>query len=164
MPLNRPERAVNFQFVALRSGQFSHLFSLNDEALEKQGVLRKVVDSNPGYPCRISLQDAEVGETVLLLNYEHQSMPSPFRSSHAIFVRESAVEANPQINEIPAMFRQRLLSVRAFDNEGMMIDADVVEGEHLESMIDDMFANESAKYLHIHNARLGCYAALVERS
>jgi len=164
MPLNRPERAVNFQFVALRSDQFSHLFSLNDEALEKQGVLRKVVDSNPGYPCRISLQDAEVGETVLLLNYEHQSMPSPFRSSHAIFVRESAVEANPQINEIPAMLRQRLLSVRAFDNEGMMIDADVVEGEHLESMIDDMFANESAKYLHIHNARLGCYAALVERS
>ena len=155
---------MNFQFVALRSDQFSHLFSLNDEALEKQGVLRKVVDSNPGYPCRISLQDAEVGETVLLLNYEHQSMPSPFRSSHAIFVRESAVEANPQINEVPAMIRQRLLSVRAFDNEAMMIDADVVEGEHLESMIDDMFAKESAKYLHIHNAMRGCYAALVERS
>jgi len=164
MPLNRPERAVSFQFVALRRDQFSHLFGLNNAAPEKYGVLRKVADSSPGYPCRISLQDAEVGETVLLMNYEHQSVPSPFRSSHAIFVRESAAEANPQINEIPAMFRQRLLSVRAFDNQGMMVDADVVEGDYLETMIDDMFAKKSARYLHIHNARLGCYAALVERS
>lgn len=154
---------MSFQILALNNDQFSRLFGLDDEALEKQGIQRKVVDSNPGFPCRVSLQDAEVGETVLLMNYEHQPMPTPFRASHAIFVREFATEANLERNEIPAMFRHRVLSVRAFDATGMMIDADVVKGDRLEPLIERMFANESAKYLHIHNAKLGCYAALVER-
>ena len=154
---------MSFQILALNNDQFSHLFGLDDDALEKQGVQRKVVDSNPGFPCRVSLQDAEVGETVLLMNYEHQPMPTPFRASHAIFVREFATEANLERNEIPAMFRHRLLSVRAFDTAGMMVDADVVEGDCLEPLIERMFANESANYLHIHNAKRGCYAALVER-
>lgn len=154
---------MSFQILALNNDQFSHLFGLNDEALEKQGIQRKVADSNPGFPCRVSLQDADIGETVLLMNYEHQPMPTPFRASHAIFVREFATEANLQRNEIPPMFRHRLHSVRAFDATGMMIDADVVKGDCLEPLIEQMFANESAKYLHIHNAKLGCYAALVER-
>lgn len=152
---------MNFQILAISNDRFSHLFGLDDDALEKQGVQRKIVDCSPGFPCRVSLQDAEVGETVLLMNFEHQPVSSPYRSSHAIFVRESAVEANLMANEIPAMFRHRLLSVRAFDAKGMMIDADVVEGEGLEPLIEHFFANQSAKYLHIHNARRGCYAARV---
>jgi hypothetical protein len=88
---------------------------------------------------------------------------TPFRSSHAIFVRERAVQARPEVNTIPEMFRGRLLSVRAFDNSGMMIDADVVDGEKLESLIERLFANPAVHNLHIHNARLGCYAATVTR-
>ncbi|MBU2676571.1 MAG: DUF1203 domain-containing protein [Gammaproteobacteria bacterium] len=123
-----------------------------------------IVDSNPGYPCRVSLQDAEIGESVLLMNYEHQTLPTPYRSSHAIFVRENVTQAVPDKNEIPAFFRHRLLSVRAFDSSGMMIDADVIDGKSLESLIQRMLKNNSAQFLHIHNAKPGCYAALVERS
>ncbi len=155
---------MSFQISALNIDQFSHLFGQDRDTLAKQGVQRIVVDNHPGYPCRISLRDAEVGEEVLLMNYEHQPMPTPFRSSHAIFVRESASQAIPNSNEIPKMFRHRLLSVRAFDKSGMMIDADVIDGERLESLIERMLENKSADYLHIHNAKLGCYAALVERS
>jgi len=155
---------MSFQILALDIDQFSHLFGQDSAVLAEQCVQRKVVDSQPGYPCRVSLQDAEVGETVLLMNYEHQSMPTPFRSSHAIFVRESAAEAKLEENEVPGLFRNRLLSVRAFDTTGMIVDADVVEGEHLESVIENMFANESAECLHIHNAKRGCYAARVVRS
>jgi len=155
---------MGFQISALNVGQFTQLFDLEDEALAKQGVERMVVDSNPGYPCRVSLQDAEIGESVLLMNYEHQPMPTPYRSSHAIFIRERADQATPAVGEVPGMFRQRLLSVRAFDSTGRIVDADVIDGEHLESLIDKMLANQSAEYLHIHNARLGCYAALVERA
>ena len=160
----RREYAMNFQILALNIDQFSHLFGRDSAVLAEQCVQRKVVDSYPGYPCRVSLQDAEVGETVLLMNYEHQSMPTPFRSSHAIYVRECAAEAKLERNEVPELFRSRLLSVRAFDTTGMMIDADVVEGEHLESVIEHLFANEAAECLHIHNAKLGCYAARVVRS
>jgi hypothetical protein len=155
---------MGFQISALNIDQFSHLFGQDQETLAKQGVQRIVVDSNPGFPCRISLQDAEVGEKVLLMNYEHQPKPTPFRSSHAIFVRECASQAVPARNEVPKMFRHRLLSVRAFDAAGMMIDADVIHGERLESLIGRMLDNESTDILHIHNAKLGCYAAMVERS
>ena len=154
---------MNFQILAINSDQFSHLFGQDGAALMTQGIQRRVVDSNPGYPCRVSLQDAEVGETVLLMNYEHQPMPTPFRSSHAIFVRESAKDVELKPNEVPEMFRHRLISVRAFDASGMMIDADIVGGEQLESVIEEMFANESADSLHLHNAKLGCYAARVKR-
>ena len=155
---------MGFQISALDIEQFSHLFGQDQESLAKQGVQRRVVDSSPGYPCRVSLQDAEVGENVLLMNYEHQPAATPFQSSHAIFVRESASQAMLDTNEIPKMFRHRLLSVRAFDASGMMIDADVVDGEHLESLIERMLANVSTDYLHVHNAKLGCYVGLVERS
>jgi len=154
---------MGFQISALNVDQFSHLFGQDQERLAKQGVHRIVVDNNPGFPCRVSLRDAEVGEKVLLMNYEHQPKQTPFRSSHAIFVREWAGQTIPDRNEVPQMLRHRLLSVRAFDASGMMIDADVIDGEHLESIIEHMLANDSADYLHIHNAKLGCYAALVER-
>ena len=154
---------MGFQISALNIDQFNHLFGQDQEALEKQGIRRIVVDNKPGFPCRVSLQDAEVGEKVLLMNYEHQPKPTPFQSSHAIFGREWASQAKPDRNEVPEMFRHRLLSVRAFDASGMMIDADVIDGEHLESLIEHLLANKSTDNLHIHNARLGCYAALVER-
>ena len=155
---------MDFQISALNIEQFSHLFGQDRAILAKQGVQRIVADNSPGYPCRVSMRDAEVGENVLLLNYEHQPAPTPFRSSHAIFVRESASQAKLDRNEVPKMFRHRLLSVRAFDFSGMMIDADVIDGEHLEPLIERMLANESADYLHVHNAKLGCYVGLVKRS
>lgn len=154
---------MGFNISALDVNEFSHLFGLDDEALLQQGIRRMIVDNKPGYPCRVSLQDADVGETVLLMNYEHQPAPTPYRSSHAIFVREWASQAVPERNEVPEMLRQRLLSVRAFDDAGMMTDADVIEGVRLESMIKRMLASESTAYLHIHNAKLGCYAARVDR-
>ncbi len=119
---------MSFQISALNIDKFSHLFGQDQEALARLGVQRKVVDNNPGFPCRVSLRDAEVGEKVLLMNYEHQPMPTPFRSSHAIFVREWASQAMPDRNEVPEMFRHRLLSVRARCLR-MMIDADVIDGE-----------------------------------
>ena len=155
---------MGFQISALDIEQFSHLFGQDRESLAKQGVRRMVADNSPGFPCRISLQDADVGENVLLMNYEHQPAPTPFRSSHAIFVRELADQAKPDKNEVPKMFRHRLLSVRAFDATGMMIDADIIDGEHLESLIETMLANESAHCLHLHNAKLGCYVGQVKRS
>jgi hypothetical protein len=154
---------VDFQISPLNIDKFSHLFGQDRDSLSRQGVLRLVADSDPGYPCRVSLQDAKVGESVLLMNYEHQPMPTPFRSSHAIYVREAASPTKPEKNEIPKVLRHRFLSVRAFDAAGMIIDADVIDGKRLESLIERMFTNGCIDYLHIHNAKLGCYLALAER-
>jgi hypothetical protein len=122
------------------------------------------VDEKPGFPCRVSLEDAEIGETVLLLNYEHQAAASPYRSQHAIFVREGAEMARPGINEVPESLKLRLLSLRAFDDDGMMVAAEVVHGREVEGVIREMLSDRKASYVHIHNAKRGCYAARADRA
>ena len=152
-----------FRIRALPLAPFAPLFSLSDAALRVRGALRQTVDRTPGFPCRVSLADAEPGETVLLLHYEHQPAPTPFHASHAIYVRAGAVEARPAVNTVPEVLRLRLLSVRAFDADGMMVDADVVHGRALEPVVDAMLARDAA-YLHLHYAKPGCYAARVDRA
>lgn len=155
---------MDFRISALPLSSFAPLFALSDEQLAEQGIFRKIADRRPGFPCRVSLQDADPGERVLLLNYEHLPVTSPFRSRHAIYIREAAVEAKPEINEIPELLRTRLLSLRAFDANGMMLDADVVEGTKLEPAIERLLQSPQVDYLHIHYAKPGCFAARVERT
>lgn len=152
---------MDFRISALDTETFAHLYGQDQESLEKRGIRRLAADCKPGFPCRVSLCDADVGDPLLLLNYEHQPSPTPYRSRHAILVREWATTAVPQKNEVPDMLRHRLLSVRAFDAAGMLIDADTVDGKRLESLIERLLRNESADYLHVHNAKLGCYMAQV---
>ena len=155
---------MDFHICGLDNRQFSHLYGKDTEYLARHGVRRLTVDSKPGYPCRVSLRDVEIGEPVLLMNYEHHPGPSPYRSAHAIFVKEWAQTANLARNEVPEVIRTRLLSVRAFDALGMMVDADVVDGPGLEPLIDRLFSDDSVSYLHIHNAKPGCFAARVTRT
>jgi hypothetical protein len=153
-----------FQISALPAKLFSHLNGKRGDALRELGVETVVADAEPGFPCRVSLRDAKIGERLFLLNYEHQNADTPYRSRHAIFVAEGAVEAQPGIGEIPEQLRRRLLSIRAFDARGMMLDADVVDGLEAETLIRRLFDNPWAAYLHVHFARRGCYAARVERA
>ena len=155
---------MSFRISALPTARFKPLFALSDEELAARGAKRLIVDKCPGFPCRVSLMDAQVGEVVLLTNYEHQTASSPYRAAHAIFVREHAHEARPQVDEVPQALRSRLLSVRGFDEKGMMIDADVVDGREIGSAIERLLANAGISYLHLHNAKPGCYAARVDRA
>lgn len=155
---------MDFQITALDAEQFRELYGLDYEALAGRGVVRYVVDDKPGFPCRVSLVDAEIGETALLLSFEHQPADTPYRSSHAIFVREGAETAAFARNEVPEMLSIRTLSVRPFDDKGMMLDAAVVEGENLADPIHRLFDNDSVEYLHVHNAGRGCYNAAIHRA
>ena len=153
-----------FRLIALRSEQFADLFEQSESELETKGVRRMTVDEKPGYPCRVSLADAEVGETVLLMPFTHHDVASPYRALGPIFVREGAPTASPEADEIPIMFRHRLLSIRGYDASAMMLAAEVVNGSELEASIRRAFENEDVRYLHIHNARPGCYNCRVERA
>lgn len=153
-----------FRFVALPSEQFEPLWRRSDAELGALGMRRMIVDEKPGFPCRVSLADAEVGETVLLLPFVHHDVPSPYRASGPIFVRRGAATAQPAAGEIPVMFRHRLLSVRAYDSGAMMVGAEVVQGSALEDAIGRRFADERVSYLHIHNASPGCYNCRVVRA
>ena len=117
---------TDFQFVVVPIEEFTDLFSINDAELASRGAKRMTVDENPGYPCRVSLMDAPVGERVILTPFEHHGENSPYKSAGPIFVREAGQTARPEVNEIPVMFHHRLLSMRGYDNAGMMKAARVI--------------------------------------
>ena len=154
----------DFQIVALSPERFIHLFSMSDRELTTHGARRLTVDKNPGYPCRVSLVDAAIGENVILTPFKHHDVDSPYRSSGPIFIREAARTVRPQVNEIPLMFHHRLLSLRAYDETAMMRGTKVVEGRLLEEAIRQVFSDGDIAYLHLHNAGPGCFNCLVQRA
>lgn len=155
---------MTFQIVALDPAPFAPLFALGDAELAARHIVRRVADAKPGFPCRVSLADAEIGETLLLFNYEHLPVASPYRSTHAIYVRKGAVAATPAPDTVPAVITRRLISARAFDGDGMMRDADIVSGEAVGRTLELMFADPAVAHVDLHNAKPGCFAARAVRA
>jgi hypothetical protein len=155
---------MGFRISGLGFEQFAPLVALSDEQLLAREARRVVADRHPGFPCRVSLVDARPGERVLLVNYEHLPVLSPYRSRYAIYVRENATEARLAVDEIPPVLENRLLSLRAFSTAGMLLDADVSQGSELRGGIERLLGRTEVAYLHLHNARPGCYAARVDRA
>ncbi len=155
---------MDFQITPLQGKDVEHLFQLTDAELAEQQACRQVVSSKPGTPCRVSMEDAEIGETVILFNYAHQPEDSPYKASHGVFVRENATQARFDVNEVPEVIRSRLISLRYFDQTHMMIDADVVPGDTVAQALTKAFDDEAIAYAHIHNAKPGCFAASAHRA
>lgn len=155
---------MSFQVSALDPEPFSHLFGRDDSTLAALGATASTAEASPGYPCRISLRDAAVGERVILLNYEHLPGDTPYRSRHAIFIRDGAVRATPAVDELPGYLSHRLLSIRAFDEELRIIDAEVTDGGEARATIARLLAHRRAAFLHAHSAKYGCYLARVDRA
>ena len=152
---------MGFRITGLPAEDFTHLFALSDADLAAQGAVRKIADGP--CPCRVSLTDATPGDEVVLVNYEHHAVQSPYRMRFAIYVREGE-ETFDSVDAVPAQLRRRTLAVRGFDNTGMMTGWELIEGIWLEEAIERRFTDRRTQYLHIHFAAPGCYAARVERT
>jgi hypothetical protein len=152
----------HFRIKGLPAEPFAPLFAMPDWALEKRGAVRRIADK-AGYPCRVSLTDAKAGDELILVNYEHHAVASPYRMRFAIYVR-AGEERFDAVNTVPEQLRKRTLAVRGFDAGGMMTGWELIEGVKLEEAIERQFANPCAAYLHVHFAAPGCYAAHIERA
>jgi hypothetical protein len=155
---------MSFRIKGLPAEHFNHLFAMTDEELAKHRVVRRISDDRgPGYPCRVSLTDSRPGDELLLVNYEHLPVDSPYRMRFAIFVRKGD-KTYDKVDEVPEQRRRRMLAIRAFDAKGMMAGFELVDGHELEQVVEKLFANPTAEYLHVHFAAPGCYAARVDRA
>jgi len=154
---------MSFRVLGLSPGQFRPLFAMHDARLRQLGA-RRVIADDPRMPCRVSMEHAQPGEELLFLNFEHQPANTPYRATHAIYVRKAADRAYEAVDTIPEVLASRLLAVRAFDAQHMMIDADVCEGTQAADLFERFLANRQTSYLQVHNAKRGCYAARVERA
>jgi uncharacterized protein DUF1203 len=154
---------MSFRVLGLSPVPFRPLFAMHDAGLRKLGA-RRVVADDPRMPCRVSMEHARLGEELLLLNFEHQPTNTPYRATHAIYVRKAADKAYDAVDVVPEVLRSRLLAIRAFDSRDMMVDAEVCEGTEASELFERFLADLRTSYLHVHNAKRGCYAARVERA
>lgn len=154
---------MSFRIAGIDPAPFQHLHALSDEKLAELGIERVRVDEKPGAPCRISLEDAEIGESVLLLSYGHQPAETPYQQQGPIFIRETTRRFDAT-DTLPPVFAPRLLSLRGFNAKGSMIDADVAQGAVAQGTIRRFFANPDVAYIHAHYTKRGCFAARIDRA
>jgi hypothetical protein len=155
---------MHFRIQGLPATEFAPLFSMSDAELAGHNAVRRTADNRErGYPCRVSLTDSKPGDELILVNYEHHAVASPYRMRFAIYVRPGEKQFDA-IDEVPDYLRGRTLAARAYDESGMMVGWELVEGDSLEGAIEKLLAEARASYLHIHFAAPGCYAARVERA
>jgi hypothetical protein len=158
------ERSMSFRITGLPADKFTPFFAMSDTELAAHGAVRCIADARePGYPCRISLTDSRLGDELILVNYEHHPVASPYRMRFAVYVRKGETQFDA-IDEVPAQLRSRTLAVRAFDDTAMMVGWELIEGRDLKAAIGRLFGDPRATYLHIHFAAPGCYAARVDRA
>lgn len=153
----------HFQISAIDPAETSRLFDLDDHELAAINACRMQVDKKPGFPCRVSLQDAEVGEEVILMNYLHHDVQTPYRAAGPVFVRKNAPAAGLAVDELPGHLGHRLLSLRGFDHDAMLVAALTIKGDQLENELQNLLGNAAVQYVHIHNSSQGCYHCRVDR-
>jgi len=154
---------MTYRITGLDPAPYKPLFGLSDEELAARGVVRMTVTSAT-FPCRVSLTDRALGETVLLLNHVSHDVAGPYRASHAIFVTEGAAEAAEYVDEVPPVFKPRVVSLRGFDSDGMMAEAVLTQPGEADAGIRKLFDNPAVATIHAHNAVRGCFAARIERA
>jgi hypothetical protein len=155
---------MTYRITGIDPAPYRHLFGLSDDELASEGIVRMTVTQKPSFPCRVSLTDRDIGDTVLLLNHVSHDVANPYRASHAIFVTEGADQTGEYVDEVPPVFEARVLSLRAFDSDGMMADAILSMPGEADAGIRKLFANPAIATIHAHNATRGCFAAKIERN
>lgn len=151
------------QISGLKADAFTHLFGQDERYLKQHGVMRLKVENAHGYPDRISLRDIPAGETALLINHLYQPARTPYYGSHAIYLWENCTQQGIYINALPPVMTHRLLSLRGFDAQDLLIQADVCEGKAADEMMTHFFSHPTVRYIQVHNARQGCYSCRVDR-
>jgi hypothetical protein len=153
---------MTYRITGLDPAPYKPLFLLSDDELARRGIVRMTVTAKPSFPCRVSLIDRDIGESVLLINHVSHDASNPYRSSHAIFVADA--DRAEFIDEVPPVFADRVLSLRGFDADGMMADALLAQPGEADSAIRKLFDNPTIETVHAHNATRGCYSAKIERN
>lgn len=154
---------MSYKIEGLSLLPFEPLLGLTSEELVHHNARRVVADRRPGFPCRVTLEDAQPGEELILVNHVSLDVPTPFRTAYAIYVRQAAAEPALYIDELPPVLRSRTLSLRGFDGHGMLQGAVLATPGDIEASIRELFCDRQIAAIHAHNAAYGCFAAKIER-
>jgi len=146
------------------SSQLQQSLLQGTDRLQGNPVETVVVDASPGYPCRISLQDAQVGEELYLFSHTPFTTASAYRETGPVFVRKNAVAASLNVNELPDIALARSIVVRAYDGAGTMLAASAAESGEIANTIQDFFRDEAVEFVHLRAAVSGCFLCEARRA
>jgi hypothetical protein len=115
-------------------------------------------------PCRRCLRNARPGEQLLLLPYDPFLVRSPYTGEGPVYVHADGCEAHrAEPDVLPEQVdAPRVFSLRAFDAEAMLLDAEVIPAERLDARARALLGNGAA-FLHAHFAGPGCFAFRIDR-
>lgn len=153
-----------YRIHGLPPARYDGLFEMTDGELAERRAVRVTADKPGAFPCRVTLEDVEPGEQLVLVNHVSNDVDGPFRTSHAIYVRKGAVQAARYEDEIPAMIDRRTIGLRAFDAAGMLRAGMVVAPGEADARVRDLFADADIATIHAHTAAYGCFLARIERN
>jgi hypothetical protein len=162
MTLLKQETFMTYRIEGLSPVQFRPMFGLSDAELAARRALR-VRANGPGFPCRVSLEEAGEGEELLLVNYASHDVETPFRTIYAIYVRRAAAAAAVHCGRVPDYLGRRTLGLRGFDAAGMLGGAVLAMPGEADARIRELFGRPEIASIHAHNAAHGCFLARVER-
>lgn len=154
---------MTYRITGLSPETFAELIGASDDALAAHNAVRVTASADKGFPCRISLEDAKLGETLILLNHTSHDVATPYRSSYAIYIREAQDVPGDYVDATPPVFEGRPIALRGFDDGGMLRDAALALPGEADAKIRTLFESSNIAYIHAHNAAHGCFAAKVER-
>ena len=122
---------------------------------------RRLLAEGPS-PCRRCLRRAEVGDPLLLLTYNPFTVPSPYAGEGPVFVHADGCEPRSCApGEVPDQVAESMLSVRAYDEQAMMVGAEVLTGARLAERARALL-RPGVAFLHVHFAGPGCFAFRVD--
>jgi hypothetical protein len=116
-------------------------------------------------PCRRCLRNATPGESLLLLPYDPFTVRSPYAGEGPVYIHADGCEPHrPERDVLPEQVdARRTFSVRAYDGDAMLLDAEVVPGTELADRARALLRDDVA-FLHAHFAGPGCFAFRIERA
>lgn len=154
---------MTYRISGLSPVDFQPLFALSDAELAERQAVRVTANRHPGFPCRITLNDAAIGEELILLHHVSHDVATPYRSAYAIYVSQSG-SAPDYFDTLPPVMQGRPLGLRAFDAQGMLRGARLSAPGEADAGIRDLFDDPGIAYIHAHNAAHGCFVARVDRA
>jgi hypothetical protein len=162
--INDEDEAMTYKITGLLPAAHAHLFAMNDTQLAAVNARRVTATASKGFPCRVSLEDASEGESLILFHHVSHDVATPYRSAYAVYVRETAQQAAEYVDETPPVFEGRPIALRGFDAEGNLREAALALPGQADARIRELFAGEEIAYIHAHNAAHGCFSAAIERT
>lgn len=154
---------MTYRIRGLDPAPFAPLFAAPAEDLAARRARREVAGAQGRYPCRVSLEDAAPGETLLLTHHVNHAVEGPYRNAFAIYVRAEAREAAEYVDAVPPVLRGRPIALRGYSEAGDLCRATLALADDVDAQLRALLGDPAVAYIDAHNAMHGCFAARIER-